>query len=247
MKDLNLFDTSRKIGSLVKTSFVDYPEQVAAALFLHGCNLRCPYCYNRDLVTGKTESYEAVSLDEVFEHLKKRKAVLSGFVISGGEPCIFPALPALIAKVHAMGYLVKLDTNGTMPEVLEQLFAEKEFRPDFVAMDVKTGAEKYGRFLPAGVTDNSICEKIKKSIEIISRMPASSREFRTVLVPGLVDRAEIEKIAALLPEDASWKFAGFASGGCLDPNFDSIAPFGTAETAELVEYAQKHIPAAELR
>lgn len=247
MKDLDNFDTRKKIGSLVKTSFVDYPEHVTAALFLHGCNLRCPYCYNKELITGKTEDYPAVSLEEVFEHLQKRKAVLSGFVISGGEPCIFPALGGLIEKVHSLGYLVKLDTNGTRPEVLEKLFATAATKPDFVAMDLKTIPENYAKFLPANAANNLIGEKIQKSVEIISRLPAKNREFRTVLVPGLTDKNSIEKMAAILPKDAGWRFAIFANGGCLDPAFDNLQPFSAAETAELVEYAKSFIEDSALR
>lgn len=95
-EDFPSLDTEKKIGSLIKTSTVDYPGRIAAAIFLHGCNLRCPYCYNIDLVTGKVDDYDAISFNELIAHLEKRKNVLSGFVISGGEPTISPYLPQLI-------------------------------------------------------------------------------------------------------------------------------------------------------
>ena len=247
MQKLDNFDTNKKIGSLVKTSFVDFPGQVSAALFLHACNLRCPYCYNKDLVTGKIENYNAVSFTEIFDHLQKRKNVLTGFVISGGEPCIFPFLPLLIEKAHDLGFLVKLDTNGTKPEILEQLFLTPKHTPDFIAMDLKTSLENYAQFLPKNAEENSISKKIKNSIKIISKMPKNCSEFRTVLVPTLDDKEKNEKMASLLPKNAIWRFANFSNNGCLNPAFDNLEPFSKKETEELVNFAQTFIKDTKLR
>ena len=113
---------SKNLGALVKTSLVDYPGRVSAALFTLGCNLRCPYCYNGHLVTGAAYlSAEAVTLDAVLEHLEKRRAVLSGFVISGGEPLLCPELPRLICGARSLGYKIKVDTNGTLSQKLQHL------------------------------------------------------------------------------------------------------------------------------
>ena len=131
------------IGALVKTSLVDFPKKVSSALFLYGCNLRCPYCYNKDLVTGSFEDFEAVSFNDVIAHLQKRKNVISGFVISGGEPCISPYLKPLIAQAHELGYAVKLDTNGTLPDELGAFINDDQLHPDFIAMDIKTSPERY--------------------------------------------------------------------------------------------------------
>lgn len=229
------------IGALVKTSLVDYPKKVSSALFLHGCNLRCPYCYNKDLVTGSFSDFEAVSFDDVIAHLQKRKNVLSGFVISGGEPCISHYIEPLIAQAHELGYYVKLDTNGTFPDKLMALLASEKYRPDFIAMDVKTSLDNY-HLLGCNNTDN-----IKESIKLISALPAEKREFRTVLVPPLVNKGNIAEIASLLPENSSWQFANFRTGNCLDDSYNKIIPYTQSQTEELVEYAKSIIRGANLR
>ena len=229
------------IGALVKTSLVDFPKKVSSALFLYGCNLRCPYCYNKDLVTGSFEDFEAVSFNDVIAHLQKRKNVISGFVISGGEPCISPYLKPLIAQAHELGYAVKLDTNGTFPEKIEELLKDKACCPDFIAMDVKTSLDKYQLL---GCKDT---KKIERSIKIISELPTEKREFRTVLVPPLVDMDNITKIANLLPKDASWQFANFKPGNCLEDRYNKIIPYTQSQIEELINSAKTIIKGANLR
>lgn len=229
------------IGALVKTSLVDYPKKVSSALFLHGCNLRCPYCYNKDLVTGTFKDFEAVSFNDVMAHLQKRKNVISGFVISGGEPCISPFLEPLIEQAHELGYSVKLDTNGTFPEKLASLMKSETCRPDFIAMDVKTSLDRYN-LVGCNNTDN-----IKESIKIISSFPTEKREFRTVLVPPLVDKDNIKEIASLLPKDASWQFANFKNINCLDESYNNIEPYTPSQAKELVNLAKTIIEGANLR
>ena len=241
MLNSNELQSSVPIGALVKTSLVDFPKKVSSALFLYGCNLRCPYCYNKDLVTGSFEDFEAVSFDNVISHLLKRKNVLSGFVISGGEPCISPYLKPLITEAHKLGYAVKLDTNGTFPEKIEELLKDKVCCPDFIAMDVKTSLDKYHLL---GCSDT---ENIEKSIKIISELPTDKREFRTVLVPPLVDMDNIGKIAALLPKDASWQFANFKPGNCLEDNYNKIIPYTQSQIEELINSIKTIIKGANLR
>ena len=241
MLNNNEIQSTVPIGALVKTSLVDFPKKVSSALFLYGCNLRCPYCYNKDLVTGSFKDFEAVSFDDVISHLLKRKNVLSGFVISGGEPCISPYLKPLIVEVHKLGYAVKLDTNGTFPEKIEELLKDKLCCPDFIAMDVKTSLDKYH------ILGCSDIENIEKSIKVISELPTDKREFRTVLVPPLVDMDNIGKIAALLPKDASWQFANFKPGNCLEDNYNKIIPYTQSQIEELVNSAKTIIKGANLR
>ncbi len=229
------------IGALVKTSLVDFPKKVSSALFLHGCNLRCPYCYNKDLVTGTFKDFEAVSFNNVMAHLQKRKNVISGFVISGGEPCISHYLKPLIANAHELGYAVKLDTNGTFPEKIEELLKDKICCPDFIAMDVKTSLDRY-QLLACSDSGN-----IEKSIKIISELPTDKREFRTVLVPSLVDMDNIGKIAALLPKDASWQFANFKPGNCLEDSYNKIIPYMPSQIEELINSVKPIIKGANLR
>lgn len=232
------------IGALVKTSLVDYPKKVSAVLFLHGCNLRCPYCYNKDFVTGTPKDYDAVTFNDVISHLIKRKNVLSGFVISGGEPCLSPLLHPLIRQAHNLGYLVKLDTNGTIPEKLENLFSENIYNPDFVAMDIKTSLDNYSVL---GYESCESMDNIRTSIDIISKLPTSKREFRTVLVPTLVTKETIKEIASILPKDSSWQFAKFQPGSCLNKEYNTITPYTQSQMNELVDFAKSLIPNATLR
>lgn len=233
------------IGSLRKTTFVDFPGLISAAIFLHGCNFRCPYCYNKDLVTGSFNDFQAVSINDVKNHLEKRKNLLKGFVISGGEPCISPFLKELILMAKEQGYKVKLDTNGTKPEVLKDLFSSSNTKPDFVAMDIKTSLKKYDLIATNGF--ELFQAKIKESIEIISSLETNCREFRTVLVPPLVTKDEIKEISTLLPKDSAWRFAQFIPENCIDEKYNSITPYTPSKAEELVLYAKNFITDSVLR
>ncbi|MBQ0002967.1 MAG: radical SAM protein [Treponema sp.] len=253
-------------GVLVKTTLVDFPRHVASTYFLKGCNLRCPYCYNVDLVTGgqspdlKKDDFKAGGQSsnteiqyttpvQVLEHLYKRQNVINGLVISGGEPLLNPVTPILIARAKSMGFKIKLDTNGTLPMMLESLIKNPETKPDFIAMDLKTSPDRYKTDIP--VTQNfqnaDIPELLKSSIDIIKTLGPSNYEIRTVLVPNLVTKTDIEKMAAILPHDASWQFAPFRNENCLDPHYNEIPPYLDRELKELVEFAEKIIPGSVLR
>ena len=247
-----------KAGVLVKTTLVDFPGRVASSLFLRGCNLRCPYCYNAGLVLGgeaaADDSY--ATAEEVFLHLEKRKNVLTGFVVSGGEPLVNPLTPYLVPYAKALGYRIKLDTNGTLPDELNALIEDDTMRPDFIAMDIKTSPSRYGELLGSLKTqDESTAAKIAEDFSsriaaaarLTSSLPPSSREWRTVLVPPLVTKRDIREMAALLPSDASWRFAQFRNENCIDPAYNDIAPYSDAEAASLVAYAKTFIKDSELR
>ncbi|WP_315451134.1 radical SAM protein, partial [uncultured Treponema sp.] len=134
---------------LQKTTLVNYPRKVAAAVFLPGCNLRCPYCYNGELVCasvsegpvgkslrGGTNDY--VPIEAVYKHIEKRKSVLHGLVISGGEALLSPALPELILRARKAGLAVKIDTNGLLPDKVYSLLNDDALCPDMIAVDIKT-------------------------------------------------------------------------------------------------------------
>lgn len=242
---------------LIKTSLVDYPHRVAAACFLSGCNLRCPYCYNTELVepgdedlTQSKGAAQFASFEEIVAHLKKRSGVLTGFVISGGEPfCNEESAKDLIKEARALGYKIKLDTNGLFPDRLQKLVDDKDFRPDYIALDVKTSPERYNELFldKESLQAQKAAEKILQSIKIISGFPNDSREFRTVLYPPLVGKKEVSKIAGLLPADANWFFARFLNGHCLSAAAEKIQPYPEAEEEELLKAARASIPGAELR
>lgn len=249
-------------GVLVKTTLVDFPGHVASTYFLKGCNLRCPYCYNIDLVSGgqtpgtttdqnqsQGQEVQYTTPVEVLEHLYKRQNVIKGLVISGGEPLLNPVTPLLIARAKSMGLKIKLDTNGTLPLMLQNLMNNPDTRPDFVAMDLKTSPSRYKKDIP--VTSNfqnaDIPELLKATVDIIKTLGPANYEIRTVLVPPLVTRTDIENMASLLPPDASWQFAPFRNENCLDPTYNEVVPYLDKDLKALVEFAQTLIPGSKLR
>lgn len=180
-----------QIHGLNKTTLLDYPEHVAATVFTGGCNFRCPFCHNGDLVLHPG-SYPMISEEEIFSFLRKRRGVLSGVCITGGEPTLQPDLLPFVKKIKDMGYLVKLDTNGYRPDVLKKLLAEGLL--DYVAMDIKHSREKYA--IATGVSETDIA-KIEESVELLmqSNIPY---EFRTTVVKELHGKEDFRAIGAWL-------------------------------------------------
>jgi len=165
-----------KIGFIQKTTLIDYPGKVAATIFTSGCNFRCRFCYNKDLVEGTVEE---ISEKEVFDFLESRKGLLEAIVICGGEPTVHSDLPEFISKIKDLGFLVKLDTNGTNIDVLRKSID----LVDYIAMDVKAPKAKYKEIV--GID----CD-VQESIDLIKNSNVDY-EFRTTLVPGLVEKKEI--------------------------------------------------------
>lgn len=241
------FNPDEPAGVLVKTTLVDFPGQVACSFFLAGCNLRCPYCYNTELATGNLPTDDSsVSLSQLYQHLEKRKNVLSGICISGGEPLLSPLLPSIIIKARSLGYLIKIDTNGTNPVLLKELIHSPRTRPDFIAMDLKTSPERYGELALYDCRSN-FNDKIKQSIDLLKDYEKEFYEFRTVLVPQLITEKDILELSTLIPENSNWKFAQFKNENCLSSNFSSIKPYTDEEIQKLINLAKTKIPGAELR
>lgn len=181
------------ILGLTKTTLLDYPGHVAATIFTGGCNFRCPYCHNGDIVL-KNKSLVPLTPDEVFAFLKKRQNVLTGVCITGGEPTLNPDLPDLIKQVRELGYLVKLDTNGTNPQMLHSLIHTGLI--DYCAMDIKNVPEKYG--ITAGLNGSPAgldLSAIEESIQIIMRQKLIPYEFRTTIVREFHDESDMSAIA----------------------------------------------------
>ncbi len=256
MQDTALY-LNTPAGALIKTTLVDFPQHTAASVFFEGCNLHCPYCYNASLVLGEKSpdcingirNYPCSSLKEIFNHLEKRKNLLTGLVISGGEPLLNPRTPLLIKEAKKLGYKIKLDTNGTLPEKLESYLADPELKPDYIAMDFKTTQKKTGLLLPQSKKEmaEEIYKKIIKSINILAKLPGTQREFRTVLVPSLTDKEDVKEMASLLPSDALWYFTQFRNENCLDPSYSKITPYLEKDLKEIVDNAKEIIKGAVLR
>lgn len=180
------------IAGLNKTTLLDYPGRVAATVFVGGCNFRCPFCHNGGLVLEPL-SQEAYSEEEILSFLKKRKNVLGGVCITGGEPTLHADLLDFIDKVRALGYQVKLDTNGYAPHVLEQLL-EKQM-VDYVAMDIKNSPEKYAMTVGMCDGNSEFCmDKVEQSVELLKKS-GIDYEFRTTVVKELHTGEDLVKIA----------------------------------------------------
>ncbi|MBN2538411.1 MAG: anaerobic ribonucleoside-triphosphate reductase activating protein, partial [Deltaproteobacteria bacterium] len=167
-----------KIGDIQKFSLIDYPGRICATIFTQGCNFRCPYCHNPELVEPSLFRRTIID-DEVFSFLDKRRGKLDAVNITGGEPTLQPDLIECIKIIRSMGYMVKIDTNGSFPEVLRKLIDDNLL--DYIAMDVKAPPEKYGE-----VTGSSIAvDNIAESIHLIMDS-GIDYEFRTTIVKSLL-------------------------------------------------------------
>ncbi|MDR0639642.1 MAG: anaerobic ribonucleoside-triphosphate reductase activating protein [Spirochaetaceae bacterium] len=206
--------------ALRKTSLVDYPGKVAAALFFCGCNLRCPWCYNWELVTVPPENL--IGMDEAFALIRKRKHLLGGVVLSGGEPTLLGELPEIIAEIKSMELPVKLDTNGMLPDVLKKLCENENTRPDFIAMDIKLPPERYieltGRKDDGPDKAREMADKIRESIAFI-RESGIEHEFRSLLLPAsYFPPKDLESVKSIT--DGTLKVRAFRGGNCLDETWN---------------------------
>jgi pyruvate formate lyase activating enzyme len=199
-------------GGLQKNSLIDFPGKVSCVLFLPGCNFHCPYCHNPDLVTGNLP--QSTSLDEsgVYQFLERRKRLLDGVVISGGEPTLAEDLAPLCEKIKSMGYAVKLDTNGSHPQVIKSLINEGLL--DYIAMDIKTAPSEYGRF----VKRDEDSTDVRTSIQIIMESSVPY-EFRTTCVKPFVDSNIIESVTKTIKGANRYVLQRFNDTRILHPEF----------------------------
>jgi len=199
-------------GGLQKSSLIDYPGKISCVLFLSGCNFDCPYCHNPELVKG--HSFQPSFLDEkaVYSFLQERTDLLDGVVISGGEPTLHKDLSSICKKIKRMGYPIKLDTNGSRPEVIKRLIGQGLI--DYVAMDIKTDPFCYS----PQIVKNHNPEHILASIEIImeSSLPY---EFRTTCAKPIVDRHVIVRIAKTIKSARLYVLQRFHKNKILHPEF----------------------------
>ena len=213
-----------EIGGLEKSTLIDYPGRPACTVFLIGCNFRCPFCYSSELVLlEKIKKQPRISKKEFFDFLKKRKELLDGVVICGGEPTIHKDLPEFIKKIKKLGYPVKLDTNGSNPEMLEDLIDKKLI--DYVAMDIKAPKEKYGKIV--GLLDcwnDGMLRKIEKSIEIL-KLGKVDYEFRSTIVPSIHTKEDIIEIARWIKGAKKYFLQNFWAEKTINPEFEKIKPY----------------------
>ena len=200
------------LAGLQKNSFIDYPGKISCVLFTTGCNFICPYCHNADLARG--EYPQQLGLDEITAFLQSRQGMLEGVVITGGEPTLHDWLVDLCRTIKSLSYPVKLDTNGSRPDVLAHLL-QKEL-VDFVAMDLKAPLEAYGPFC----RPPRIREKLSESIRHIMES-SPDYEFRTTCAAPFSTSRSIETIARTIEGARCYVLQKFnRRAACLDPEFN---------------------------
>ncbi len=228
------------IGGIQKFSLLDFPGRTACIIFTQGCNFRCPYCYNRSLVLPDYYT-DPLPEEEVFRFLRKRGGLLEGVVISGGEPAVHPDLPEFVAKLKSLGYLIKLDTNGSFPEVLKNMIDERLI--DFVAMDVKAPPERYEEVVRAEVKVRNILI----SIELLKNS-GIPYEFRTTAVKGFVDKDDLIRIGRLLRGAERYAIQRFVRADSLvDPAFRQMVPPPDEVLTVVASDLRKYIKEVEVR
>lgn len=221
-----------------KTTLLDYPEHVAATVFTGGCNFRCPFCHNGGLVLSPNPE-ERIEEEEVLSYLKKRKGILEGVCITGGEPTLQKDLRNFICKVKDMGHLVKLDTNGYRPQVLWNLMQEGLL--DYVAMDIKASKENYA--VAAGVEGLDI-SRIEESVGILKgdKVPY---EFRTTVVKGIHSIEEFEEIGQFLAGSRAYYLQQYRENdNVIVQGYDA---FSKADMESMALLARKYIDKVVLR
>ncbi len=222
------------IKGLQKTTLVDYPGKVACTIFLPKCNFRCGFCYNRDLVIDY-EKLPTISEEEVLAFLKEKKKWLDGVVFTGGEPTLHKELVGFIKKIKNMGFLVKVDTNGTNPEMLEELIDDGLV--DYIAMDIKAPLDHYEKV--TGVKLDK--EKIKESISILKNSPLDS-ELRLTVVPTLHSKEDIKKIGEWLKGNKRLFLQQFQPDKkMIDISLINVKPYSKEELEEFKEILKEYI------
>lgn len=234
-----------QIGGLQKVTLIDYPGRVAATVFLTGCNFRCPWCYNPELVlpekikkqlhpVRKNFSNGArISERHFFDFLKKRKGLLEGVCLTGGEPTINKDLPEFIRKIKKLGFLVKLDTNGSNPEMLKKLIDKNLI--DYVVMDVKLPKEKYFKILGQNPKKNEESIKILKENKI-------DYEFRSTILPAVHPKEDVVKMAKWIRNAKIYYLQQFRPEKTVDPEYEKHKPFNRENLEKIRRECNKYVP-----
>ncbi|MBU0580656.1 MAG: anaerobic ribonucleoside-triphosphate reductase activating protein, partial [Candidatus Margulisbacteria bacterium] len=210
------------IKGVQKTTLIDYPGKVASTIFIAGCNFKCPYCHNMVLVKD-TEQLPTIPEDEIFNFLSERQEFIDGVCITGGEPTLYQELPDFIKKIKALGLKVKLDTNGTNPEMLQKLIDSKLL--DYIAMDLKGYPDNYALVVSAPVD----LSKIEQSVELVKK-GAVKYEFRTTILPRFFKLEDVDKIGPWLEGAESFYIQQFEKhGGTLDPHLEKESIYSKPE------------------
>lgn len=228
-----------KFAGLVKQSLVDYPGEITAVFFTRGCNIRCPFCQNTHLLLRSPRVAEPIiTMEEAVEFLHEHHGFLDAVTITGGEPTLYEELPAALAVFKEMGYLVKLDTNGTNPVMLQQMLSGKTI--DYIAMDVKAPLDyrKYQRACGKLTTEEFF--NVRTSIRLLMEADIKT-EFRTTVVPPLHTPEDIEEIARYLQGAQLYSLQQFNPSITLDTAYAEVVPYNREQMQELADLCAPYV------
>lgn len=228
-----------KIGGLQKVSLIDYPGLICATIFLQGCNFKCSYCHNPELVDSKLFQ-PCIKEKEVLDFLNTRKGKLDAVVITGGEPTVQDDLAPFIKNIKKMGFAVKLDTNGSQPQVIKTFLAEKLL--DFIAMDIKAPLEKYKEIVKTQVNPDSIKESIRLILK--SKIP---HEFRTTVVESQLEENDILQIGKLIPGANRYALQKFVPAKVLEKKFLKEKSYPDEIFQKIKKNLEHQIPSVTIR
>lgn len=238
-----------EIRGYLKTSVIEWPGKISSVIFVPGCNFRCPFCYNRDLVLNP-KKLAKFSEGEIIADLKKRKKWVEGVVVTGGEPTLQTDLSRFLSRCKQMGFLTMIETNGSNPSVISKLVISNLL--DFIAMDIKGPLDE--RYIQIANYQLQITN-IKKSIRLILDSGLDF-EFRTTVTPGIHNKKVLLEIAKQLRQITNhrsqitklhWYLQDFQPKNCLDPKFTKIKPYSEPEMKEFLVVVKKTIPQTYLR
>ena len=224
---------------LQKLTLLDFPGYVACTLFTRGCNMRCPFCHNASLVV-RADEQKPYTHEEIMYFLKKRQGILDGVAITGGEPTLMPYLPEFMAEVRELGYKIKLDTNGTRPDVLRSVI--ERGLVDYVAMDIKNCREKYGETV--GFDSSYDLAPIEESIAILGNKNVDF-EFRTTVSKTFHTQDDIQRIGEWLAGEEKFFLQQFKDSG--DVIGEGVEGYGEDEMKALLDTIRRFVPNAQLR
>lgn len=230
-----------KVCGFQGVSLLDYPGRVSSVLFLGGCNLRCPFCHNADLVL-RPDSLDSFGVDEAARRVTARTSLIDGVVVTGGEPLVQgEALLNLLSALRETGIAVKLDTNGYEVDMLRRVLDSGLV--DYIAMDIKTSLKNYA--LAAGLPIDA--SRIEKAVGLVNRSGVR-HEFRTTCVPGIVDTDDVLEIARLVGPGSPLYLQQFrASGGVIDPSFGELSSYPAERLREFAAAAEPFVAAVNVR
>ena len=229
-----------KVTGIQKLTLLDYPGVVACTVFTAGCNFRCPFCHNAMLVLPEQIDDECLTDDEVFGFLKKRRGVLDGVAVTGGEPLLHADMPEFLARVKELGYKIKLDTNGSNPELLSEIVKNKLV--DRVAMDIKNAPEEYARTI--GLKSFDIAP-VERSKEMLLRGDIDY-EFRTTVVKGIHTKESLIGAAKWIEGAKEYYLQQFKdSGNLILP--DGLSAYDEKQMHALADAVRDYVPTVEVR